>query len=56
MPRLKHWPILRYNLRFPTLCFRSFRARDNPEGVRALQKAYIERWWRIIKELGIKPE
>jgi tripartite-type tricarboxylate transporter receptor subunit TctC len=27
-----------------------------PEGVRAFQKAEVERWWPIIKAAGIKPE
>jgi hypothetical protein len=29
---------------------------QTPEALRALQKAWIEKWWPIIKELGIKAE
>ena len=29
--------------------------RQTPEALGALQKADIEKWWPIIKELGIKP-
>jgi tripartite-type tricarboxylate transporter receptor subunit TctC len=44
MPRLwKHWPILRFNLGFPTLGFRSFRARDKPPKVSAHGKRPISR-------------
>jgi hypothetical protein len=32
------------------------RARQTPEGLGALQKAGAEKWWPIIKELGIKAE
>jgi tripartite-type tricarboxylate transporter receptor subunit TctC len=32
------------------------RDRQTPEALEALQKADAERWWPIIKELGIKPE
>jgi tripartite-type tricarboxylate transporter receptor subunit TctC len=32
------------------------REQQTPEALRALQKAEIEKWWPIIKELGIKPE
>jgi tripartite-type tricarboxylate transporter receptor subunit TctC len=32
------------------------RARQTPEGLRTRQKADIEKWWPIIKELGIKAE
>jgi tripartite-type tricarboxylate transporter receptor subunit TctC len=32
------------------------RAQQTPEGLRARQKADIEKWWPIIKELGIKAE
>jgi tripartite-type tricarboxylate transporter receptor subunit TctC len=32
------------------------RARQTPEGLVALQKADAEKWWPIIKELGIKGE
>jgi tripartite-type tricarboxylate transporter receptor subunit TctC len=32
------------------------RARQTPEGLSALQKADAEKWWPIIKELGIKAE
>jgi tripartite-type tricarboxylate transporter receptor subunit TctC len=32
------------------------RERQTPEALKALQKADIEKWWPIIKELGIKPE
>jgi tripartite-type tricarboxylate transporter receptor subunit TctC len=32
------------------------RAQQTPEGLGALQKAEVEKWWPIIKELGIKPE
>jgi hypothetical protein len=31
------------------------RERQTPEALGALQKAAIEKWWPIIKELGIKP-
>jgi len=31
------------------------RERQTPEALGALQKADIEKWWPIIKELGIKP-
>jgi hypothetical protein len=27
-----------------------------PEGVRAFQKAEVEKWWPIINAAGIKPE
>jgi hypothetical protein len=29
---------------------------QTPEALRTLQKAEIDKWWPIIKELGIKPE
>jgi tripartite-type tricarboxylate transporter receptor subunit TctC len=32
------------------------RERQTPEGLNALRKADADRWWPIIKELGIKPE
>jgi tripartite-type tricarboxylate transporter receptor subunit TctC len=32
------------------------RAQQTPEGLRARQRADVEKWWPIIKELGIKPE
>jgi tripartite-type tricarboxylate transporter receptor subunit TctC len=32
------------------------RERQTPEALGALQKADIEKWWPIIKELGIKAE
>jgi tripartite-type tricarboxylate transporter receptor subunit TctC len=32
------------------------RERQTPEALAALQKAQIEKWWPVIKELGIKPE
>jgi tripartite-type tricarboxylate transporter receptor subunit TctC len=32
------------------------RAQQTPEGLRAQQKADIEKWWPIIKEFGIKGE
>jgi tripartite-type tricarboxylate transporter receptor subunit TctC len=32
------------------------RDRQTPEGLGAFQKAEIEKWWRIIKEAGIKAE
>jgi tripartite-type tricarboxylate transporter receptor subunit TctC len=32
------------------------RDRQMPEALSGLQKAEIERWWPIIKELGIRPE
>jgi hypothetical protein len=32
------------------------RARQSPEALAAMQKADAEKWWPIIKELGIKAE
>ena len=32
------------------------RDQQTPEALHTLQKAYAEKWWPIIKELGIKPE
>jgi tripartite-type tricarboxylate transporter receptor subunit TctC len=32
------------------------RERQTPEALNALRKAAADRWWPIIKELGIKPE
>jgi tripartite-type tricarboxylate transporter receptor subunit TctC len=32
------------------------RERQSPEALNALRKADAEKWWPIIKELGIKPE
>jgi tripartite-type tricarboxylate transporter receptor subunit TctC len=32
------------------------RERQTPEALNALRKAHAERWWPIIKELGIKPQ
>jgi hypothetical protein len=32
------------------------RERQTPEALGALRKADAEKWWPIIKELGIKPE
>jgi tripartite-type tricarboxylate transporter receptor subunit TctC len=32
------------------------RDQQTPEALRALQKADIERWWPIIKDLGVRPE
>ena len=32
------------------------RERQTPEALNALRKADAEKWWRIIEELGIKPE
>ena len=32
------------------------RERQTPEALGALRKADAERWWPIIKKLGIKPE
>jgi tripartite-type tricarboxylate transporter receptor subunit TctC len=32
------------------------RDRQTPEALAALQKADIEKWWPLIKELGIKAE
>ena len=32
------------------------RERQTPEALDALRKADAEKWWPIIKELGIKPE
>jgi tripartite-type tricarboxylate transporter receptor subunit TctC len=32
------------------------RAQQSPEGLGALQKAGAEKWWPIIKELGIKAQ
>ena len=32
------------------------RQRQTPEALGALVKADTEKWWPIIKELGIKPE
>jgi tripartite-type tricarboxylate transporter receptor subunit TctC len=32
------------------------RERQTPEALNALRKADADRWWPIIKELGIKPE
>jgi tripartite-type tricarboxylate transporter receptor subunit TctC len=32
------------------------RERQTPEALGALRKADVEKWWPIIKELGIKPE
>ena len=32
------------------------RERQTPEALHALRKADADRWWPIIKELGIKPE
>ena len=32
------------------------RERETPEALGALRKADAEKWWPIIKELGIKPE
>jgi tripartite-type tricarboxylate transporter receptor subunit TctC len=32
------------------------RERQTPEELNALRKADADRWWPIIKELGIKPE
>ena len=32
------------------------RDQQTPEALRAFQKAEIEKWWPIIKELGIKAE
>jgi hypothetical protein len=32
------------------------RERQTPEALGALQKAEAEKWWPIIKELGIKVE
>ena len=32
------------------------RERETPEALNALRKAHAERWWPIIKELGIKPQ
>ena len=32
------------------------RERQTPEALGALRKAAVEKWWPIIKELGIKPE
>jgi hypothetical protein len=43
--------------RFADLGFESFpRERQTPEALGALQKADAEKWWPIIKELGIKAE
>ena len=32
------------------------RARQTPEALAAHQKAEIERWWPIIRAIGIKPQ
>jgi tripartite-type tricarboxylate transporter receptor subunit TctC len=32
------------------------RERQTPEALAAIRKADAEKWWPIIKELGIKPE
>jgi hypothetical protein len=32
------------------------RERQTPEALGALQKAYAEKWWPVIKELGIKAQ
>jgi tripartite-type tricarboxylate transporter receptor subunit TctC len=32
------------------------RERQTPEALAAMQKADVEKWWPIIKELGIKAE
>ena len=32
------------------------RERQTPEALNTLRKADAEKWWPIIKELGIKPE
>jgi tripartite-type tricarboxylate transporter receptor subunit TctC len=32
------------------------RDEETPDALRALQKADVERWWPIIKDLGIRPE
>jgi tripartite-type tricarboxylate transporter receptor subunit TctC len=32
------------------------RERQTPETLAGLQRAYAEKWWPIIKELGLKPE
>ena len=32
------------------------RERQTPEALNALRKAAADRWWPIIKELGIKPQ
>jgi tripartite-type tricarboxylate transporter receptor subunit TctC len=43
--------------RLADLAFEVFpRARQTPEGLRTLQKADIEKWWPIIKELMIDAE
>jgi tripartite-type tricarboxylate transporter receptor subunit TctC len=32
------------------------RSQQTPEGLRALQKADIDKWWPLIKEFGIKAQ
>ena len=32
------------------------RERQTPEALNAMRKADAEKWWPLIKELGIKPE
>jgi hypothetical protein len=42
---------------FLTTCVKKTpRERQTPEALDALRKADADRWWPIIKELGIKPE
>ena len=53
----KHWQIKGCALGWPILAMRSIRAHgQTPEALGALRKADAEKWWPIIKELGIKPE
>jgi len=33
----------------------AYPARQTPETLAALQRAYAEKWWPVIKELGLKP-
>ena len=43
--------------RLAELGFETFaRERQTPETLAALQRAYAEKWWPVIKELGLKPE
>jgi hypothetical protein len=49
----KRWQIRRCA---PGSALKSIRASQTPEALNALRKAEAEKWWPIIRELGIKAE
>ena len=56
-PEAKAWITSSLRSRITDLGYEIFpRERQTPEALSALQKADAEKWWPIIKELGIKAE